>query len=75
MYAKDPVAAGKVQFFVNGRELAWVRTVDQEDPKLLRRGTSSYLVRKVELLPGKNRFEILLNGERIFRATYKGSKQ
>lgn len=71
MYAKDPVAVGKVQFKVNGREIAWVRAVDEADPKLLQHSSgASYLVRRVELKPGKNRFEILVDGDRIWRATY-----
>lgn len=75
MYAKDPVGMGKVQFLVNGRELAWIRAVDEADPKLHVRGSSTYLLRKVELAPGKNRFEIRVNGKRIYRATYRGTSQ
>jgi len=75
-YAKNPVDQGKVQFFVDGREVAWVRAVDATDPKLRVITTDgpmagvSYLVRTVELNPGKNRFEIRVNGERVWRATY-----
>ena len=72
MYAKDPVGVGKVQFKVNGREIAWVRAVDETDPKLWSQGGSEYLLRRVQLAPGKNRFEIWLNGVRIIRSTYKG---
>jgi len=76
LYAKNPVGQGKVQFFVDGREVAWVRAVDATDPKLRVITTDgpmagvSYLVRTVELNPGKNRFEIRVNGERVWRATY-----
>ena len=70
MYAKDPVSAGKVQFMVNGKEIAWIRAMDSSDRRLLNLAGANYLMRTVDLKPGKNRFEILLNGERIFRATY-----
>lgn len=70
VYAKNPVGAGKVQFFVNGKEVAWVRAINEQDPKLRKAGGFSYLVRSVDLLPGKNVFEIHLNGERIRRVAY-----
>lgn len=70
MYAKDPISDGKVQFFVNGKELAWITAVDESDPKLSFASGSPYLVRSVTLSPGKNRFEILVDGERVWRATY-----
>lgn len=68
--AKNPVGVGKVQFFHNGKEVAWVRAVDESDPKLTSAPVASYLVRKVGLLPGKNRFEIRVSGERRWQATY-----
>ncbi len=76
IYAKNPVGSGKVQFFVDGREIAWVRAIDGNDPKLRVITTDgpmagvSYLVRTVELNPGKNRFEIRVDGQRVWRATY-----
>ena len=70
MHAKNPIGVGKVQFFVNGEEIAWVRTVDANDPKLSSANDASYLVRSVDLNPGKNRFEIKLDGVRVWRATY-----
>ena len=71
MYAKDPVGDGKIQFFVDGREIAWVNAVDESDPKLVAAASGyPYLVRSVELKPGKNRFEIKLDGVRVWRATY-----
>jgi hypothetical protein len=70
MYAKDPVGDGKIQFFVDGKELAWVNAVDESDPKLSVASGYPYLVRSVDLKPGKNRFEIKLDGERVWRATY-----
>ena len=70
VYAKEPVGLGKVQFFVNGEEVAWINAVDESDPKLSLASGSEYLVRTIELNPGKNRFEIKLNGVRIWRATY-----
>ena len=70
MYAKDPVGAGKIQFFADGKEIAWVNAVDEADPKLSYASSNPYLVRSVELKPGKNRFEIKLDGVRVWRATY-----
>jgi len=74
MIYKYPVAEGKIQFFENGREIAWVRAVDESDPKLkmveLDGEEVPYLVRTRELKPGKNVFEIYLNGERVWRAAY-----
>ena len=71
MYAKDPVGDGKIQFFVDGREIAWVNAVDESDPKLVAAASGyPYLVRSVELKPGKNRFEIKLDGVRVWRTTY-----
>lgn len=70
MYAKDPVGDGKIQFFVDGKEIAWINAVDLTDPKLSFASSNPYLVRSVELKPGKNRFEIKLDGVRVWRATY-----
>lgn len=70
LYVKDIVGAGKVQFMLGGKEVAWVRAQDESDPKLYFANGFSYLVRTVDLAPGKNRFEILVDGERVFRATY-----
>ena len=77
MVFKDPVGVGKVQFMVNGEEIAWVRAVDATDPKLRSytlNGTEvPYLVRSVELKPDmKNVFEIHVDGERVWRAAYAG---
>jgi hypothetical protein len=69
-YAKNPVAMGKVQFFVNGKEIAWVRATDSSDPKLRTVNSSAYLVRSVDLRIGKNVFEIYLDGERVRRTAY-----
>ena len=75
IYAKNPVGLGKIVFKVNGEEIAWVRAVDMTDPKLRvitegpMRG-ASYLVRTVDLKPGKNALEVYLDGERILRTAY-----
>lgn len=70
-YAKNLVGVGKVQFFVNGREIAWVRAEDENDPKLRGAAGSSYLVRTVKLVQGeKTVFEAYVNGERVRRAAY-----
>lgn len=71
IYAKSVVGLGKVQFLVNGREVAWIRAVSSSDRKLERPGAGDYLVRTRDLRPGKNRFEILLDGKRLWFATYK----
>lgn len=70
VYAKNLVGAGKVQFFVNGVERAWIRAVDQSDPKLRRANGFDYLVRSIELTSGKNTFEIFVDGERVRRVAY-----
>lgn len=75
IYAKNVVAIGKVQFFQNGKEIAWVRAADETDPKLRRitqgpMAGTNYLVRTITLLPGKNALEIYIEGERIWRAAY-----
>ena len=70
MYAKDPIGDGKIQFFVDGKELAWITAVDATDPKLSFASSFPYLVRSVDLKPGKNRFEIRVDGKRVWRATY-----
>jgi subtilisin family serine protease len=75
MYAKNPIGEGKVAFFVNGREIAWIRAVDETDPKLrlVTEGPMAgigYLVRTVNLVGGKNALEIYVNGERVRRTAY-----
>jgi hypothetical protein len=75
LYAREVIGAGKVQFMVNGREVAWIRAIDGTNPKLnlgpagaLRDG----MVRTVTLAPGKNALEIFVDGVRIWRAAYTG---
>lgn len=70
VYAKNIVGAGKVQFKVNGEEIAWVRAMDNTDPKLRFANDAYYLVRTVELSDGKNAIEIFVDGERVRRAAY-----
>lgn len=70
MFVTDLIGAGKVQFRVNGREIGWIRAVDETDPKLFEANGTTYFVRRVALVPGKNIIEILLNGERIRRVAY-----
>jgi hypothetical protein len=62
----DVVGAGKVQIFHNDKEIAWVNTTDSSDSKL----TAGYLVRTVDLAPGKNVIEVYVDGERVKRAAY-----
>lgn len=72
VYAKNFIGQGKVQFFFNGEEIAWARPENLDDPKLRvitegHMAGASYLVRDKDLRPGKNVFEIYLNGERVDR--------
>jgi hypothetical protein len=70
VYARDAVGLGKIQFRVNGREIAWIRAIDETDPRLNLRGDG--MVRTVKLMPGKNAIEIYVDGERVWRAAYTG---
>jgi hypothetical protein len=72
IYAKTVIGVGKVQFYVDGREIAWVNSVDSTDPKLRTAKGFHYLVRTVDLKVdgSKTRFEVKLNGERVRRNTY-----
>lgn len=73
VYAKDIVGLGKIQFFVNGEELAWVRAADETDPKLrvvVREGTEVYYLVRTVQLDERVRIEIRVNGERAKFATY-----
>ncbi len=72
VYAKNFVGLGKVQIFFNGEEIAWANPQSLDDPKLRvvtegHMAGASYLVRDRDLEPGKNVFEIYLNGERVER--------
>ena len=67
LYAKNIVGAGKIQFFHNGKEVAWIKAVDALDPKLRAANGSYYLVRTLKLVNGKNVFEIKDDGERVVR--------
>ena len=72
LYAKNVVGEGKIQFFHNGNEVAWVDAIDASDEKLrvVESGPmtrANYLVRTRELVGGKNVFEIYVDGERVVR--------
>lgn len=70
IYAKNVVGAGKVQFFLNGKEVAWVNAADSRDPKLSSANGFSYLVRTANLKDGKNVLEIKVDGDRLKRVVY-----
>jgi len=71
MYAKNIVGAGKVQFMLNGEEIAWVRATSAADSKLRSANGASYLVRTVDLVEGqKNVLEIYVDGVRTTRTAY-----
>jgi len=71
VYARDIVGAGKVQFFHNGNEVAWVRATSANDPKL--NVADDGMVRTRALVSGRNVFEIFVDGERIVRRIATGS--
>ena len=71
MYGKNIVGAGKVQFMLNGKEIAWVNATSEGNPKLRTANDAYYLVRTVYLIKGrKNILEVHLDGVRIKRAAY-----
>ena len=71
IYAKNLVGKGKIQFFVDGKEVGWVRPIDASNPKLITNANGVYFVRTVKLDAGeKNRIEVKLNGERLVFNTY-----
>jgi len=74
IYARDIVGAGKVQFFLNGREIAWVRATDGSDPKLNVRSAAGEpgdgMVRTVTAAAGRNVLEIYVDGERVARRIF-----
>lgn len=74
IYYFDPVNKGKVQFFVNGKEIAWVNATTDSDPKLrsnIKDGLeTNYLVRELDLTDGKNIIEVFVDGERVKRVAY-----
>ena len=70
MYAKNVIGEGKIQFFEDGEEVAWIRAETEDDPKLTSAIGSYYLVRTIALEPGKNRLEIRVDGERVRFNTY-----
>ena len=72
VYAKDIVGVGKVQFWVNDKEVAWIRADSLKNSKLRIHGSKPYFVRTVKLKPGKNRIEITVDGGRAWFATYSG---
>jgi len=70
IYAKNLAGLGKVQFLVNGKEVAWIRASSSADSRLSSTGLDHYFVRTKALSSGKNRFEILVSGKRVWFATY-----
>jgi hypothetical protein len=68
LYAFGVVNRGKVQFMVDGQELAWVRASNNLDPKLRSisspSGADHYLVRTIRN-PGAQNIEFHLNGQLV----------
>jgi hypothetical protein len=75
MYAKNVVGAGKIQFVANDSELAWVKATENLSPKLRSANGFHYLVRTVNLQPGKNSLEFYQDGDRIRRNAYSAPSQ
>ena len=75
-YARELVGGGKVQFYLNGVEIGWIRAADRSDPKLrtLAAGPlvgEPYFVRTAKLELGhKNILEIHVDGQRVHRVAY-----
>jgi ELWxxDGT repeat protein len=69
--AKNPVGVGKVQFLHNGKEVSWILAVDETDPKLRLTLGASYLTRTISLAPGKNVFQVMVEGKRFVRTSYQ----
>ena len=63
LVAKNPVSLGKLQFKLNGKEVAWINAIDGSDPKLRVISGTSYFNRVLTLPRGKNAIEIYLNGQ------------
>ena len=70
LFVLNPEGLGKVQFKINGREIAWVRAVDASDPKLRNVTGRAYFVRNANLKAGKNAIEIFIDGKRVKRNAY-----
>jgi hypothetical protein len=70
IYAKNVVGAGKVQFMLNGKEIAWVNATSAADSKLRSANGAAYLVRTVEFAAGKNVLEVYVDGVRTTRTAY-----
>lgn len=70
LFATDVVGAGKIQFKINGKEVGWVRAVDETNPKLRNANGRAYFVRLAGLASGKNAVEIYVDGTRVKRVAY-----
>ena len=70
IYSRNVIGVGKIQFYLNGREIAWIRAEDEYDRKLRTANGFYYLVRTVYLSRGKNILEIYVNGQRVRRVAY-----
>jgi hypothetical protein len=66
-FVQNPVGLGKVQFLLNGKELAWIRALDGSDPKVMRVG---YFVRTRALASGLNRTEIRVANKPVKSQTF-----
>lgn len=75
LYGINVIGAGKIQFFQNGREVAWVTAVDGDDAKLrlISEGPNAgrdYFVRTRQPIAGRNTFEVFVDGERVLRRIF-----
>jgi hypothetical protein len=76
IYYFNPEGKGRVQFFVDGKEIAWHKSTatSSTGAPLTKTANSSYLLRTIKLSPTKNQaVEIYLDGKRVWRASYKAN--
>jgi hypothetical protein len=71
-YAKNILYRGKVQLFLNGKEVDWINGTTATDPKLRHVNGMYYRVTGEQLTAGKNTFKAKLNGEWV---TFQNGKQ
>jgi hypothetical protein len=75
MCAKSAVGEGKIDFRLNGKDIAGIRAADVNDRKrrVITEGPmagANCLVRTLDLWAGKNVLEIFQDGERLRRVVY-----
>jgi hypothetical protein len=69
VYLFNVIGNGKVQIFLNGKEIAWINPKDSTDPKL----KDDYFVRTLKLDDGKNIITVVRDGVQVSRKAYTAS--